>query len=554
MKIGFYILTLNCFLCLNTFAQKPIPDSLLVAVKNATKAETKINALIDAGDFYYEYYNVEGYSKAANLYEQARVIANASKDSTLIGNVYHSLAQVYDAVGDDKLPKALEYYSIFYRTTLKATDTPRILRGLLNIAATQKKMSKIDDCKKSLNDLSILASKYGKTRYINRSNIFASYTLSLTDDYALSKKYFELLDLSKDTIKNATLPFANMYQLAKLYLLGKENKYTEALKAGESALASSTNMSDSMGIYHIIADYAAKAKNFEKGYWYRDMELDLYAKITRNQGLSSVNNSLLKSELNLKEDNANLLQQKQATQARLNTALIIGLIIVSLAMLSILWLANKSRRQNKKLEEQVTQNNLLLQEVHHRVKNNLQIISSFMLLQQLKKNIDKEELIKQLQSKIQTLALIHQKLHTQRSYDKVKLQPYFEQLFKEIIATFADNEKELNYFINAGNSALNLDTVTPLALIINELLLNSIKYATPNQKCIITIDATEKNNLLFLEYADNGIGLPEGQEFDATTFTGLRLIKALSKQIKSLVSVKKENGKQIFYFEIPLKK
>jgi two-component system, sensor histidine kinase PdtaS len=202
---------------------------------------------------------------------------------------------------------------------------------------------------------------------------------------------------------------------------------------------------------------------------------------------------------------------------------------------------------------QVAENNLLLKEVHHRVKNNLQIISSFILLQQLKKNINPDELVKQLQSKIQTLALIHQKLHKQSSYHKVILQTYFEQLFKETVFTFATNEEDINYTIATRNCSINLDTLTPLALIINELLLNSIKYVAAKQPCIISIQAIENNNTIFLEYADNGTGLFDGQYFDTKTSTGLRLVKALAKQIKSILTTKEENGMQIFSFEIPLK-
>jgi two-component system, sensor histidine kinase PdtaS len=90
-------------------------------------------------------------------------------------------------------------------------------------------------------------------------------------------------------------------------------------------------------------------------------------------------------------------------------------------------------------------------------------------------------------------------------------------------------------------------------LIINELLLNSIKYVATQQNCIISILAIEKNNKLHVEYADNGIGLPSSEQFERINSTGLRLVKALSKQIKSTVIIKKEDGEQKFLLDIPIK-
>jgi two-component sensor histidine kinase len=549
------ILMLMFFLGLiniDSFSQRPLPDSLITSIGKAKNATDKIDAFINAGDFYYQYFDALGYSKAADFYEKARAVAEETKDSVLIGEAYHSLAQVYDAVGEDKLPKALEYYTIFKSTSLKGTDTPRILRSIINIASTQKRLNLINDCKKSLLELTTLATIYGKQKNINRSNIFAAFTSSLIEDAANCSIYFSKLNLNNDTLKNTSLSYAKMYHLTKLYLLGNENKFTEGLIAGEEGLKASTNISDSMEIYFIMGGLAKKAGNFEKALYFKQAEFDCYSKVTIKQGLSSVNNSLLKSEINLKEENADLLIQKQQAQSKLTKWLTVGLLLMGLAMMGILWLSSYNRKQNKKLVAQVAENDLLLKEVHHRVKNNLQIISSFMLLQQLKKNIDKEELIKQLQSKIQTLALIHQKLQKQSTYGSVELQPYFIQLFRETVFTFGENQNSISYDIEMGNTILNLDTLTPLALIVNELLLNSIKYVAPLKSCFISINSKELHNVLYVTYTDNGNGLPNNVNFETTSSTGLRLVKALTKQIKGTVKAEKIEGKMMFNFEIPL--
>jgi two-component system, sensor histidine kinase PdtaS len=552
VKIKILIFSILCISFITSLAQKTIPDSLLKAIDKASKPVDKMNAYIDAGDFYYQYYNALGYSKAADFYEQARQIANATKDSALIGIAYHSLGQVYDAVGEDKLPKALEYYTIFYETTKKGTDTARILRSLMNIAATQQRLKQVSNTQNTLRELTALSAKFNKQKNINRANIFAAYHCSMQDNYTQCKKYFSSIDISNDTIVNSSLSYAKMYHLTKLYLLGKENNFSKGLLAGDDALKASSNISDSMEIYYIMSDFAKKARDYEKAYTFKKAELELFAQINRDQGVAAVNNSLLKSELVLKEDNAKLLLQKQEVQTKLSKWLAVGLILMSIALLGIIWLATIRRQQNKKLAEQVSENNLLLKEVHHRVKNNLQIISSFMLLQQLKKNIDKDELIKQLQSKIQTLALIHQSLYKQNTYANILLQPYFEQLVKDAIFTFANNQENVQFKIDTGGVSLNLDTLTPFALIINELLLNSIKYVASAKPCLISIQATQQNNKIHFTYADNGDGLPANINFDKASTTGLRLIKALTKQIKASVAINSDDNLFSYSFQIPV--
>jgi tetratricopeptide (TPR) repeat protein len=347
MKFSLSIISILCLLTFEIFAQKPIPDSLLKAIDKASKPEDKMNAYIDAGDFYYQYYNALGYSKAADFYEQARTVANETKDSILIGIAYHSLGQVYDAVGEDKLPKALEYYTIFYHTTKRTTDTPRILRSIINIAATQQRLKLVGKSQSSLLELTTLAKKYDRQKNINRANVFAAYMCAIQENYSQCKKYFSGIDIANDTIKNTSLAYAKMYYLAKLYLLGKENNFEEGLRSGEEGLKMSSNISDSMEIYYTMSDFAKKAGNYEKAYEFKKAELELYGQINRDQGMSAVNNSLLKSELALKEDNAKLLLQKQQVQTKLNKWLALGLILMSIALVGIVWLTTVRRKQNQ---------------------------------------------------------------------------------------------------------------------------------------------------------------------------------------------------------------
>jgi two-component system, sensor histidine kinase PdtaS len=545
------VLCFTVCLSLHGMAQQPLPDSLQKAIDTAKTKKDLANACWEAGHFYYGFYNMDGYNKAAALYEKGRQAAVETGDSFLIAIAYLPLAQVYDAIGEDKLPKALEYYTIHQLAAIKENDTAVIIRTYMNIASVQGRLGQQEATKISLKKLTLLAEKYNQIKNLNKSYVFAAYTSSLLNDINLCRNYFNKINTQNDTITNGSLAYRKFYFLTQFYLLGKENKYDEAIAAGEDALKEVNNISDSSQIYNLLGTDAVNTGNYKKAAFYREGEMFLYRRMVNAKSFGDASNTLLQSELKLKEENATLLAQKAQTQKRQNTRLIAGLLIISAGLLYIFYLATQRRKQNTALTKQVAENKLLLQELHHRVKNNLQIVSSFMLLQQMKKNVDSDELIKQLQSKIQALALIHQQLHQQNNFATIELQPYFEQLVAETLATHTGANTEVKYSVTAGGTILNLDTLTALALITTELLLNSVKYVAAKQPCEITVTAEKKNDKILFTYADNGQGLPPELDFANVTSTGLRLVKRLAKQIKAAVTINNTAAGLSYLLEIP---
>jgi two-component sensor histidine kinase len=549
----YFILLGFCLLQLFAVAQQPLPDSLQKAIDTATTKNDLAIAYMVAGQFYYGWYNTEGYNKAAGLFEKARVFANETHDSLTIGRAYLCLAQVYDAIGEEKLPKALEYYTLHHRVAIKENDTPVIIRTYMNIASVQSRLGQQEAAKISMEKLTLLAAKYNRIKNLNRSYTFAAYNSSQLNDVNLCRYYFNKINTLNDTITNGGLPYRKFYFLSQFYLLGKENKYDNAIEAGEDALKEVNNLSDSSQIYNLLGTYALNTGNYKKATFYREGEMFLYRRMVNAKSFGDASNTLLQSELKLKEENAILLIQKAQTQKRQKNWLIAGLLIISAGLLYIFYLATQRRKQNAALTKQVAENKLLLQEVHHRVKNNLQLISSFTVLQEMKKETGKAEMIKDLKSKIQALALLHQKLHQQNSYSKLELQTYFEQLVSATLSIHADTHGEIKYNIDMGNTFLDLDTLTQLALITNELMMNSIKYVAAKQPCQIDIKAKVENAKLIFTYADNGLGLPANINFDTATTTGLRMIKKLAEQIKATVVMNSSSNCLSYVFEIPLK-
>ncbi|MFC4263002.1 histidine kinase dimerization/phosphoacceptor domain -containing protein [Ferruginibacter yonginensis] len=531
-------------------SQRPLPNSLQLKIDTAKTPATKLKAYIKAGDFYYGYYNPLGYSKALSMFEKALAIAQSTKDSVLIGLACGSMAEVYDALGKDKLPLAIKNYLIFYKAMLRTTDTAKILRSMMNVAATYNKMYQAAEAKIWLQKIIQLSSKYSVIKKRNQAYVFVAENYMMLNDSANARKYFEQLNLKNDVIENDGLMYRNKYRSTQYYILANKGNYKAAFMAADTALQQGMRPNDSMLTYQQLSSIAKQGGLYKEAAYYKQKELDVYVNMSTNEGLYGINNKLVFSELLLKEDNAKLSLKEQQTKIKFYSLLVIGsllLIIVALAIGSNI----RSKRQNKKLADQIVQNNLLLNEVHHRVKNNLQIISSFMLLQQLKKGANSDEIIKQLHSRIQALALIHQKLYQQNNYDSIELKSYFEQFVAETIQTHHDGSNAIAFDLMMEEVYLVLDIVTPLVFITNELLLNTIKYVATKKDCTIYITATKINNQLLFTYADNGKGITATQLETATT-TGLRLVKRLAKQMNAKITVEQNKHHLQFLLVIPL--
>ena len=192
--------------------------------------------------------------------------------------------------------------------------------------------------------------------------------------------------------------------------------------------------------------------------------------------------------------------------------------------------------------------NILLKEIHHRVKNNLQVISSLLSLQQRQINDSKaSQAIQEGRDRVKAMALIHQNLYQDTDLIGVETSVYVNKLAKSLIKNYKINDKAIKLNINVDPIKLDIDTIIPLGLVINELISNALKYAFTN-KSFGTIDIVLKsvNDTLVLSVSDNGQGLPENFSVDEVSSLGYRLIKAFSDKLKSELDISSsEEGTKI---------
>lgn len=209
----------------------------------------------------------------------------------------------------------------------------------------------------------------------------------------------------------------------------------------------------------------------------------------------------------------------------------------------------------EKVNQSLKEKEVLLKEVHHRVKNNMQVISSILNLQSSYVTDQYAlNLLKESQNRIKTMAYIHESLYQNKTFTSINFSDYISTLTNNILQSYAASIQKVKLELNIQKIILNLDTSIPAGLIINELVTNSIKHAfTESNEGIIYINLHTKDNVLFLEVSDNGKGFPKEIDFRNTNSLGLQLVNTLVEQLSGKLELKeRKGGGTSFFINFPM--
>ena len=351
----------------------------------------------------------------------------------------------------------------------------------------------------------------------------------------------------------------NSYYPYSFALLGdidfNTKNFTTALEYYEKAHASYINLND----YH----HATNTLN-SIGETYKELgDFAMALKYKAQFYNESLKFEKEKNERSLRENELQLnIVSNEKSLARKNNQQIILLIIISLVLILIGFIYHnyklkqtsnlKLENVNQELNTKNQQNELLLKEIHHRVKNNLELVKSLIALQsaQLEDSDTKDAMIAS-QNRVQSMGIIHQKLYQGDNLGSIEMKDYFLNLGEGILDTFnADEKVKIEYAMD--NLELDVDTAVPIGLIVNELLTNALKYAFPeNLKGNISISLSKSNpETLTLKVVDNGIGKITGLSPKGTGF-GSQLIKLLTQQLNGEMTEENQNGTSVlFHFKL----
>ena len=224
----------------------------------------------------------------------------------------------------------------------------------------------------------------------------------------------------------------------------------------------------------------------------------------------------------------------------------IGLFLISLLSFSLWKIYQKVKKKNSFIQKTLDEKELLLREIHHRVKNNLQFISSLLNMQSRSINDEKvAKAINEGKARVRSMALIHQDLYQHDNLLGVSVRSYLDKLSNELFNTYHIDSNQIDLDLHVEDLVLDVDTLIPLGLIINELITNCLKYAFPNERSgKIDISLYEQDNNLILKVADNGIGV-DFDNMESKKSFGHFLIKTLTRQLKGEFDVRKDQGTMV---------
>jgi two-component sensor histidine kinase len=208
------------------------------------------------------------------------------------------------------------------------------------------------------------------------------------------------------------------------------------------------------------------------------------------------------------------------------------------------------KRTEEALRDSLTEKEVLLREVHHRVKNNLSAIIGLITMGQTEvKDAATATLMKELESRIRAMLFIHEGLYRSENLARIAFQGYLETLLSHLHSSFA-SQGAVRFSVAAAGVELGLDAAVPCGLIVNEWVTNAFKHAFPGdqprpgeKECAITVSAEQNGGATTLTVADNGVGLPADLDWAATKTMGLRLVQMLGQhQLGGTIEVDRARG------------
>jgi two-component sensor histidine kinase len=387
--------------------------------------------------------------------------------------------------------------------------------------------------------------------YNNLSDVY----ISLVDLYAYLNEYEKAEKAAMNALKYAEF-LDNSFMMMRSWLsIGNlqnlQGKYISSIESLEKSIAIATeNFGDTFYLsqaYELLGKSYAGAHDYQQAY-------QAFAKYDhfKNQVFTAEadqRTSLLQTEFNVAEkENTIQLQRTQIQKQKTRQTLIIICACLLLLYLILLYQTVKTnRKKNQLLEKQNEEKEFLLKEIHHRVKNNLEIVSSLLALQASQIEDPKiAEAMEKSQQRVHSMSMIHQKLYQGSSLSTIEMKDYFQNLGTHIISTFGVEDR-VSISCNMQPLELDIDQAIPIGLIVNELLTNSLKYAFPNgAEGRIIISLKEMAGMLLLHVSDNGVGKDHINSDTGTGF-GTRLIELLTQQLDGKMELKYKGGLSVSF-------
>jgi two-component system, sensor histidine kinase PdtaS len=506
-------------------------------------------------------------SKALN-YALLSVKTAQSSHEEVLDTYLNRVGSAYEAMG--KAKESISWYS----KTLNGPDKKNSFRFITAYAITSQ-MIKLGEAKKALSILQKTWKEVGNPSSGHEYFIFMAFgeCYAALKKYDLAKAYFDKL-LEDNTLKTYSNPFQTSVFFSASEFYFAQNKYQLALEFAEKARKNQISMTlpRQIRLNEILYKIDLSTDRPAEAIIHLQAFHKLRDSMLSQENLNTIERLKIEFQATQKENDNEILRKKSQLQSQELSRIqwIKNATFAGLAFLTIVLILIYSRFRLKKklhdtlvkkkadidlayakLEVNVQQKNKLIEEkeslikeVHHRVKNNLQLTMSLLNSQSYYlEDLSAIEAIKESQHRLKSIALIHQKLYQTENVTTINIQPYIVELV-EYLKESINDDKKISFELDILNLELDISKAVPLGLIINEAITNIFKYAFPDMpggKIVIKLKEQQKDHYeLFIK--DNGIGLAPDFDYEQSNTLGLILMKGLSAQIDGTFTMESYNG------------
>lgn len=452
------------------------------------------------------------YDKAIRIYQRSIDIKSQIEDSVGLANSYSNLGRAY--YYSDRYPESIEALSMaleLYEALSMAYDASTVLA---NLGSTYIALEDYEQAEAKIRSAIPELEK--------------KFTLDLISAYL----NFSIIE------RNRGNPRAALNYIAPYYEVVKEFDRINSRMSFEEEL---------------YACYKDLGEN-DKALFHLENYLEIYKESAGESRQRLAEEMQTRFETREKENTIRLQELEITKGDREKQALFFGVAFALLALVAMVVFVISKIRSNRKLsaeksktEALLRDRETLLREIHHRVKNNLQVVSSLLSIQGREITDNKaQQAVNESRNRVHSMALIHQFLYGEHNVSSIDMPEYVDQLSRKLFSTYRVDHDQVQLHVQVDSILLDVDTAIPVGLILNELITNSLKYAFPeDREGNLWVSLKEKDKVLTLQVRDDGVGAKNG--VPKSTSFGMKLLNAFKQKLEAEFEITNNQGMQIDY-------
>lgn len=511
-------------------------------------------------------YQARGFLQPALTYQLAAArLREYQPNKTYLSKSYNNIGLIYRIKKD--YAKALEYLHKSLSIKKETVDSSGMATTLLNIGSCYQHLGNYDSA------ISYAKQTLAIAQLLDENETIAAATGNIGLAFLAKgdlEKAIEMLKKALELSENGTKEeeYFSIYKGISSYYQKKGNitqSKVFALQGLEKAIQ--YNRREQIAIFQKTLSmlYAGENK-FAEAFKMLEKSTLLGDSLLNEANIRQINEMNILYETELKENKIEVLtsetleNQIKLLKGSKQRNLLISALAFALIIASVI---GYSLRQNQKknlllseqkniIEAQLKEKEILMGEIHHRVKNNLQIISGLLNLQSRHiADPNAQQAVREGRNRVKSIALIHQQLYQRESLTVINLRHYLKDLLQSIHQSFRDTGKEISHELKCPEVLLDVEAAVPIGLIINELVTNSYKYAfTERETGKIVISVEPNDPSMIVTISDNGIGLPQDFNWKQQNSFGIKMIGTLINKLRANFSIDGTNGTH-FRMNIP---